>query len=104
MSANGLARSFRGRRRSLAEAGADWFKLRATKKPLQPESWRGFLIYARLGGFGLGQTLTLGALTSKFASAAHSFCLLASLLFGRLLKMGTGFHFPEETLTLHLLF
>ena len=49
------------------------------------------------------QTLALGALASKFASAAHSFCLLASLLLRRLFEMRAGFHFPEKTLTLHLL-
>ena len=37
-----------------------------------------------------------------WASAAHSFRLLAGLLFGRLFEMRAGFHFPEETLTLHL--
>lgn len=54
--------------------------------------------------YGLCQALALGALTSKFASAAHSFCLLASLLFRWLFEVRAGFHFPEETLTLHLLF
>ncbi len=70
------------------------------KKPLRPRP-KG-LISRQIGGLVLGQTLALGALTSKFASAAHSFRLLAGLLFGRLFEMRAGFHFPEETLTLHL--
>jgi|TARA_B100000678_G_scaffold125497_1_gene105118 hypothetical protein len=56
-----------------------------------------------LAGWCLGQTLALGALTSKFASAAHSFCFLTGLLFGRLFEMRAGFHFPEEAFTLHFL-
>ena len=61
------------------------------------------------GVFQTGQTrcldeaLTLGALPSKFASAAHSFGLLASLLFRWLLEIGAGFHFTEQAFTLHLL-
>ena len=60
------------------------------------------------GGFLTGQqvrlneTLTLGALPSKFASAAHSFCFLTSLLFRRLFKISAGFHFTEQAFTLHL--
>lgn len=71
------------------------------KKPLRPGP-KG-LISRQIGGLVLGQTLALGALTSKFASAAHSFRLLAGLLFGRLFEMRAGFHFPEKALTLHLL-
>ena len=60
--------------------------------------------YARTGGVRrLGQPLALGALARELASATHSFCLLASLLLGRLLEMRAGFHFPEEALTLHFL-
>jgi hypothetical protein len=70
------------------------------KKPLRPGP-KG-LISRQIGGLVLGQTLALGALTSKFASAAHSFRLLAGLLFRRFFEMRAGFHFPEETLTLHL--
>lgn len=51
----------------------------------------------------LDQALALGALTSEFASAAHSFGLLASLLFRRLLEIGAGFHFTEQAFALHLL-
>ena len=51
----------------------------------------------------LCQALALGALAGEFASAAHSFCLLASLLLGRLFEMRAGFHFPEKALALHLL-
>lgn len=51
----------------------------------------------------LNETLTLGALPSKFASAAHSFGLLASLLFRGLLEIGARFHFTEQAFTLHLL-
>lgn len=61
------------------------------------------------GVFQTGQTrcldeaLTLGALPSKFASAAHSFGLLASLLLRWLLEIGARFHFTEQAFTLHLL-
>jgi hypothetical protein len=64
---------------------------------------RGLISTPELAGWCLCQALALGALASKFASAAHSFCLLASLLLGRLLEMRTGFHFPEKALTLHFL-
>ena len=50
----------------------------------------------------LNETFTLGALPSKFASAAHSFCFLASLLFRRLFKISAGLHFTEQTFSLHL--
>ena len=56
-----------------------------------------------LAGLGLCQTLALGALAGKFASAAHSFRLLAGLLFRRLFEMRAGFHLPEEALALHFL-
>ena len=50
----------------------------------------------------LDQTLTLGALPSKFASAAHSFGFLTSFLFRRLLEISAGFHFTEQAFALHL--
>ena len=53
-------------------------------------------------GGRLNETLTLGALPSKFASAAHSFCLLTGLLFRRLLEVSAGFHFTKQAFTLHL--
>ena len=56
-----------------------------------------------MAGFGLCQALALGALASKFASAAHSFSLLAGLLLRRLFEMCAGFHFPEKAFSLHLL-
>ncbi len=52
----------------------------------------------------LDEALTLGALPSKFASAAHSFGLLASLLFRWLLEIGARLHFTEQAFALHLLF
>lgn len=61
------------------------------------------------GFFQTGQTrrldeaLTLGALPSKFASAAHSFGLLASLLLRWLFEIGARLHFTEQAFTLHLL-
>lgn len=51
----------------------------------------------------LDEALALGALPSKFASAAHSFGLLASLLLRRLLEIGARFHFTEQAFALHLL-
>ena len=50
----------------------------------------------------LDEALALGALPSKFASAAHSFGLLARLLFRRLLEIGARFHFTEQAFALHL--
>lgn len=51
----------------------------------------------------LDEALTLGALPSKFASAAHSFSLLASFLFRWLLEISPRFHFTEQAFALHLL-
>lgn len=62
---------------------------------------RGFLNIQQ--GGRLNETLTLGALPSKFASATHSFCFLASLLFRWLFKVSARLHFTEQTFTLHLL-
>ena len=64
-----------------------------------PGAWGFWSI--RQGG-RLNETLTLGALPSKFASAAHSFCLLTGLLFRWLLEISAGFHFTEQAFTLHL--
>lgn len=49
----------------------------------------------------LNETLALGALTSKFTRAAHSFGLLTGFLLRRLFKIGAGFHFTKQTLALH---
>ncbi len=93
MSGSGLPRRYRARR-------AD-----QTRKNPSSAGLEGSIFYARKGRpVILGQTFALGALACKFASAAHSFRLLAGLLFGRLFKVRPGFHFPEKTLTLHLLF
>ena len=72
------------------------------KKPLR-RTPKGLDFTPDQAGLALCQTLALGALTSKFASAAHSFCFLASLLLRWLFEMRAGFHFPEKALTLHFL-
>lgn len=52
----------------------------------------------------LDDAFALGAFTSQFACAANSFSFFASFLLRRLLKVVTGFHFPEKAFALHFLF
>lgn len=68
-----------------------------------PRAFKGTGVFNVQQGVRLNETLTLGALPSKFASAAHSFCFLASLLFRWLFKISARLHFTEQAFTLHLL-
>lgn len=55
------------------------------------------------GSAAADQTFTLGFLTGQLAGAAHGLCLLASLLFRRLLVKIAQLHLAENTFTLKLL-
>ena len=63
---------------------------------------QGFWIIYKARRRRLDEALALGALPSKFASAAHSFGLLASLLLRGLFEISAGLHFTEQTFALHL--
>ncbi len=65
--------------------------------------WRGFFGLVRKAGKGLHDAFALGPLASELAGTAYGFGALAGFLLGGLLEMLTGFHFPEQAFTLHLL-
>lgn len=70
--------------------------------------WRKVMAFLRqqltLAGLAENQAFTLGVFAGELAGAANSLCLLASLLFRRLFKVVTKFHFAEDAFTLQLLF